>query len=229
MARARSRDKFVPDFVKDGGWKCIKAFLGAYFACDGSVYSKKGRNDTYTCAVDCVSVSPRLVRDVQHLLLRIGVDSYIRRRAMNYIRKDGTRTIVYRLTLRTIHDSWRCFRQLEGYWLGRKFDRFYEFSNMLPQRIDETYLPDRVVDISPVGKKDCRCLTVKHGESFVAEDIVVHNSTYCSVIAPAWLAGRKPNFNVIAASYGDKLAVRFGRRVREIVKQDIYQEIMGTK
>lgn len=53
-------------------------------------------------------------------------------------------------------------------------------------------------------------------------------STYCSVIAPAWLAGRKPNYNVIAASYGDKLAVRFGRRVREIVKQEIYQKIMGT-
>src|SRR5688572_5477530 len=36
-------------------------------------------------------------------------------------------------------------------------------------------------------------------------------STYASVLAPSWLMGRKPGTNVIACSYGQDLANRFGR------------------
>jgi hypothetical protein len=52
-------------------------------------------------------------------------------------------------------------------------------------------------------------------------------STYTSVLAPAWLLGRKPGTNVIATSYGDDLAQKFGRRVRTICKSDAYRNIMG--
>jgi phage terminase large subunit-like protein len=52
-------------------------------------------------------------------------------------------------------------------------------------------------------------------------------SSYLSVLAPAWLLGRKPGTNVIAASYGQDLANRFGRRVRTISRSDRYQQIMG--
>lgn len=52
-------------------------------------------------------------------------------------------------------------------------------------------------------------------------------STYTSVIVPSWLMGRKPGTNVISTSYGDDLAVRFGRRVRAICRSPQFQKVMG--
>jgi phage terminase large subunit-like protein len=53
-------------------------------------------------------------------------------------------------------------------------------------------------------------------------------STYTSVCAPAWIMGRKPGTNVIAASYGQELANRFGRRVRSVVRTPEFERIMGS-
>ncbi len=52
-------------------------------------------------------------------------------------------------------------------------------------------------------------------------------SSYASVLTPAWLMGRK-TCDVISTSYGDDLAVRFGRRVRTIVRSADFQRVMGT-
>lgn len=52
-------------------------------------------------------------------------------------------------------------------------------------------------------------------------------STYCSVVFPAWVMGRKQRQNVILATYASDLARKLGRRGRSIVKQPIYREIMG--
>jgi phage terminase large subunit-like protein len=52
-------------------------------------------------------------------------------------------------------------------------------------------------------------------------------STYLSVLAPAWLLGRKKGTNVIGASYNDDVANRFGRRVRSIVRSNEFTKIMG--
>jgi phage terminase large subunit-like protein len=52
-------------------------------------------------------------------------------------------------------------------------------------------------------------------------------SSYSSVLAPAWLLGRSPGTNIIAASYGQELANRFGRRVRYIARSPEFAQIMG--
>lgn len=52
-------------------------------------------------------------------------------------------------------------------------------------------------------------------------------STFLSVCAPAWLIGRKPGTNVIAGSYGQDLANRFGRRTRTVARSGEYEKIMG--
>lgn len=53
-------------------------------------------------------------------------------------------------------------------------------------------------------------------------------STYLSTLAPPWLMGRKPGTNVIAASYGQDLANRFGRRSRSVVRSAEFQRMMGA-
>jgi phage terminase large subunit-like protein len=52
-------------------------------------------------------------------------------------------------------------------------------------------------------------------------------SSYASVAAPAWLLGRKPNTNVIVATYGQSLATRFGRRVRHVARSPQFEKLMG--
>lgn len=54
-------------------------------------------------------------------------------------------------------------------------------------------------------------------------------STYLSTLAPPWLMGRKPGTNVIAASYGQDLADRFGRRSRHVVRSKEFSRITGTE
>jgi predicted phage terminase large subunit-like protein len=52
-------------------------------------------------------------------------------------------------------------------------------------------------------------------------------STYCSVVAPAYLMGTRPDYRIILASYGSDLARRHGRRARQIVRSGSYTSLMG--
>jgi len=53
-------------------------------------------------------------------------------------------------------------------------------------------------------------------------------STYCSVVGPSWYLGNRPGSQIILASYADDLAKKMGRRTRQIVSSDRYQQIMQT-
>jgi len=69
----RSEDKFVPDAIFGLADSQIERFLGVLYACDGHIYaSDRIRQIGYS------TISERLARDVQHLLLRLGIVSCIR-------------------------------------------------------------------------------------------------------------------------------------------------------
>lgn len=97
------------------------------------------------------------------------------------------------------------------------------------QRIDQLYLFDRVRLVEGAGDFPCRCLTVEGDESFVVEDAVAHNSSFVSMLAPAYFMGKYPNFNVIGASYAQQVANRFSRRARHIVGSKEYGHIFDAK
>jgi hypothetical protein len=50
-------------------------------------------------------------------------------------------------------------------------------------------------------------------------------SEFASTFFPAWMMGRRPNLKIIQATHTAELAVRFGRRVRNIIDSDAYQEV----
>jgi replicative DNA helicase len=69
----RSAQKFVPDEIFGLSSEQIARFLGVMYACDGHVYcSDRLAQIGYT------TISERLARDVQHLLLRLGIVATIR-------------------------------------------------------------------------------------------------------------------------------------------------------
>jgi replicative DNA helicase len=69
----KSAEKFVPDAIFALSDEQIARFLGVMYACDGHVYcSDRLAQIGYT------TISERLARDVQHLLLRLGIVATIR-------------------------------------------------------------------------------------------------------------------------------------------------------
>lgn len=69
----RSSEKFVPDAIFGLGDEQLARFLGVMYACDGHVYcSDRLAQIGYT------TISERLARDVQHLLLRLDIVATIR-------------------------------------------------------------------------------------------------------------------------------------------------------
>jgi len=69
----RSAEKFVPDAIFGLDDEQLARFLGVMYACDGHVYCSER-----LAQVGYTTISERLARDVQHLLLRLGIVATIR-------------------------------------------------------------------------------------------------------------------------------------------------------
>jgi hypothetical protein len=50
-------------------------------------------------------------------------------------------------------------------------------------------------------------------------------SEFASYLMPAWFLGRNPKLKIIQATHNTELAVRFGRKVRDLMGSDIYRDI----
>ncbi len=96
----RSGEKFVPDVVFGLGEAQIARFLSVLFACDGHVHvSDRLRQIGYS------TISERLARDVQHLLLRLGIVSTIRTLRREVYEGTTTRAREVRITGRAELDA----------------------------------------------------------------------------------------------------------------------------
>lgn len=51
-------------------------------------------------------------------------------------------------------------------------------------------------------------------------------STYCDVVFVPWFMARKPRRNVILASYASEIASKQGRRARQLIKSNSFQNVM---
>jgi replicative DNA helicase len=237
----RSEDKFVPDAIFNLPGPQIARFLAVLFACDGYVHvSDRLHHVGYT------TISERLARDVQHLLLRLGVVGTIRTlkrtvyegtgKVAREVRITGQADIVAfcrqvrvpgkevqenqllaSLALRrpktnvdtipasvwpeiTLALGGRPLRSLsvatgrppEHNWhvgtRGLSRGRLAEIADWLQEpRLTALATSDlwwdEVVSIEPVGVEETFDLTVPTHHSFVADDIVVHNSTLATNIA----------------------------------------------
>jgi predicted phage terminase large subunit-like protein len=72
-----------------------------------------------------------------------------------------------------------------------------------------------------------RAASKRHGRLMVFMPPGSAKSTYCSVVAPVALMGRKPGTKIILASYGQDLARRHGRRARQVARQAAFATLWG--
>jgi predicted phage terminase large subunit-like protein len=213
--------KRVPSWVFRASNRQIALFLGAYFACDGTVTAKgldrhgRPRPDA---TVEFYSVSKALLQDVQHLLLRLGVQARLNRKNG---RNRGNR-----------HESWRL--------LFSRQDDVARFTASVPvpgvkqQRLrtlgslrtafDGRLLADPLTGSEPVGELECRCLTVEGDHTFTVDDLVVHNSIVISQRFPSWALGIKPDYRIRLCCYNEEHATRFSKINLELMRAPDYRE-----
>jgi deoxycytidine triphosphate deaminase len=230
-----SKRKFVPDRIFTAQRRAVQRFLRALYSGDGGITI--GRASIH---LEYSSASERLARDVQHLLLRFGIVTSLRRRRTNY----GTRAFVLTSTdkemirrfARDIGFVPGCAKQVRlKVALGkilRDPKRKSDYDTLPPaaweplrhaarragsslfrlgihqtvgqslpvgvaQRVLEVapcpqvqssvgsdILWDTIVSVRRVGLKRTYDLSVPGFENFVANDFVVHNSTYarCGIV-----------------------------------------------
>lgn len=118
------------------------------------------------------------------------------------------------------------------YRVGFYLDRSARLPRKAVLTRNQRRTPNTYIDVTPAGRADTVCIEVDSpshlflcGRSMTP----THNSTYASVVFPAWFMGLKPRRNVIVATYASDLARKIGRRMRSVVRQPVYSEIFKTQ
>ena len=178
--------KFVPQRVFTAPKVVVAAFLRALFSGDGSVYLVgESTRAKPTLAVEYCSISEHLIRDVHHLLLRFGIPSQIR------VKKPANGRNAYVLAFQSSEAVLKFFNEIGFLPDSIKQRRFEEkmYSILLATKsrlqIHDHILWDEIKSIECAGMEEVYDISVPGLENFLANDIIVHNSTYarCGIIA----------------------------------------------
>ncbi|MGA8218757.1 MAG: replicative DNA helicase, partial [Solirubrobacterales bacterium] len=231
----RSEDKFVPDAIFELPDHQIARFLAVLFGCDGYVHCTER-----LAHVGYTTISERLARDVQHLLLRLGIVSCIRTlkrkvyegtdKVAREVRITDQRSLArFAMSVRIVGKeeklsavserlvtatpetnvdtapvevwdkvlaakadrSWGDVSEAAGYprnhdWhvgkRGLSRRRLLQMADVLEapeleELADSDIWWDEVASIEEIGEEETYDLTVPDHHNFVADDVIVHNST----------------------------------------------------
>lgn len=177
-------DKFVPDFVFGLKRDKLRLYLNRLFTCDGAV-DTSGKVVYHTTSV-------RMVRQVQHLLARLGIDSLLRG-----CEHDGVLQSVV-LSICSKPDVLRFIEQIG--FLGSKAIKaeltrstLYHTS-MVDPPIDRLgpILFDRVFAVNATECAPGYDLTIDGTRNFIANDFVVHNASSTPEMSFIDTGGRPP-------------------------------------
>ena len=231
----RSEDKFIPEAIFELPDHQIARFLAVLFGCDGYVHCNER-----LAHIGYTTISERLARDVQHLLLRFGITSCIRTlkrevyegtdKVAREVRITDQRSLArFAMSIRIVGKEEKLSQVLERLvtassetnvdtapvevWetvLAAKSDRSWaDISEgagyprnhnwhvgkrglsrsrliQMAEALDSSDLLelgdsdiwwDEVASIEEIGEEETYDLTVPDHHNFVADDVIVHNST----------------------------------------------------
>jgi replicative DNA helicase len=238
--RKSAHGKYVPEQIFELPAEQLALFLNRVFACDGSVYVQNGQ-----AGISYSTVSERLARDMQHLLLRFGIVAKLRERRVLH---RNTRRLAYELRIVRQEDIARFVRDIGIFSMKHAAEKALAVSLAKRPKVNVDVVPagiwktiaakkgtrpwsdvaratgfsqdtnlhvgtrglsrrrlmriadalnddelrnlaasdvywDRIVAIDPIGERQVYDLTVPEHHNFVAEDVVVHNTTLAINIA----------------------------------------------
>ncbi|TMI83090.1 MAG: replicative DNA helicase, partial [Bacillati bacterium ANGP1] len=163
---------FLNRLCATGGWVCVTPESGV-------------------AQIGCAAVSERLVRQIQHLLLRFGIIAGLRqtsRGAWEIEITEPASTLAFAQHI-GISDLKRRERELLSVVAGGGRNpstgaiRLGGRQESLGRLASSDVHWDEIISIEPVGPKQVYDLTIPDTHNFVANDICVHNTTLCTNIA----------------------------------------------
>jgi replicative DNA helicase len=147
----------------------LALFLNRLFTTDGWVtVLAEGR-----AQLGYATVSERLARQVQHLLLRFGIIATVRRRAVSCRHRAWQVDITDQQAIRTFSEEIGIF--------GKEEALLHTCRTAASRRSHPAHSDiywDRIVAIEPVGRKQVYDLTIPETHNFVANDVCVHNTAF---------------------------------------------------
>jgi hypothetical protein len=198
-------DKVLPEIVYRLPPDQLARFIGVFWMCEETVGNS---------AVSTTLASERLLRQLQHLLLRFGIQSQVRSRRSS---RNGNSFPLCRL--RVAWESHQTFLSEIPLW-GDKRERLAAIGDgrrRPAQKGTGGRLPDAdvfwdpIVSVEDVGERHVYDLTVEPTACFVANDIVVHNTYVWRQMLfgrTAWIIDPKGEYDQLAAFCGSE-PIRF--------------------
>ena len=197
---ARAADKRVPEAIFRLPREGMALFLRALFSCDGSVYVRRSGIP----GVSYSSISRQLAVDVQHLLLRFGLVAKLRVKRQ-IIKGQPYRT--YELQMLGIAATARFLDQIGI--VGRVAHTLRDPA-LAALGLGDVWW-DEVVEIRDAGEEPVFDLTVDGEPNFVANDLIIHNSTLLLQAARALAKARPPVLYVSAEESAAQVKMRADR------------------
>lgn len=200
--------KIIPDEVYSLPDTELADFLSVFFMADGYVTAG---------APGVTLASEKMVRQIQHLLLRFGVQSSVHYKPV----KGG----FHSWRLRVYSVSWKAFADSIPMW-GNKKERVLAAVKRTCRRNPNAGKPkrvgakagvfwDRIAKIKSVGERRIFDLTVHPTENFIANDIIVHNTWSAVIMA---LHAASMGYKVLIVSpelgrveLGERLVAKHGK------------------
>ena len=244
-----AHEKFVPDVVFELPREQLALFLNRAFACDGSIYIQNKDQ----VGISYSTVSERLARDMQHLLLRFGIVAKLRTRQVLY---RGSRRPAFELRILRQDDIVRFVREIGTFGKEKAAEKALKVTFSKRPKVNLDVIPrdvwaligtkkgshrwsdigralglsrgmnmhvgkrglsrwrlgeiaealddeelrnlagsdiywDRIEAIESIGLKQVYDLTVPDHHNFVAEDVIVHNTTLAMNIAENAAIGKQ--------------------------------------
>lgn len=212
----------IPDWVFQGSNEKIAAFVGAVMSCHAGLKPKRHKQSGQTLKIGFrIRDNHLLAAQLQRLFQRLGVNA--RLNEPRYLFENMTKRLITNLAISTAYDQLMVARRIRLIGANRKFWGV-PLSN--GGFVHPDFHEDRIAAIEPDGETQTRCLTVEEDSSFLAEGLVVHNSTYASRYYPAWYLGRKERRIYLQAGHSKDFArTEFGRKTKDLVETDAYRQI----
>lgn len=175
-------DKGVPKSILNGTIEDICNFLGAYWDCDG--WASIGKN-TYggrmkpNVEVGVCSASKKLILQIKHLLLRLGIHSNLKEKKVKY--KDGFK-FAWQLTMAGKDSIEKFYNQIPLRAKQQKLQEVYDIVKDRKARIcDFDFCWDPIISIEYIGEDQTYDISVPSNHTLVADDIISHNTDVVSV------------------------------------------------
>lgn len=229
LRHCNSYTKRIPPLVLASSRQVIANFVGAYWSCDGQVVVRHTGKRGSIYVANATTVGRDLAFDLQHALLRLGIDARVRERTQNCVTKRQASGVYRYYHVQTCaHEDTVLFRDMPGLCPAKRAP----LSALSARRfVQGPLFEDEVVAIDEATPGECRCLTVEEDHSFTSADLAIKNSLCTNVFWPAWEWGpmSMPSMRYLCASYSQTLTVRDNNRFRQVITADLFREFWGDR